>query len=70
MNLGRAVSRWYSRFPKLAFTSLADEMFIQKKNSNELYDVDGNYSVEPANQTRFPCERSAKVGETVALPPF
>ena len=31
-------------------------MFIQKK-SNVLEDVYGNYSVEPANQTRFPCER-------------
>ena len=55
MNLGLAVSRWH-RYPKLAFTSGTDEMFIQKK-SNVLEDVYGNYSVEPANQTRFPCER-------------
>ena len=30
INLGLAVSRWH-RYPKLAFTSGTDEMFIQKK---------------------------------------
>ena len=30
MNFGLAVSRWH-RYPKLAFTSVTDEIFIQKK---------------------------------------
>ena len=41
-----------------------------KISSNELLGVYGNYSAEPANQTRFPCKKSAKVGATVTLPPF
>ena len=35
MNFGLAVSRWH-RYPKLAFTSVTDEIFIPKKNGNEL----------------------------------